>query len=82
MPRTVVNENSNFHLTCLANGSLPVTYEWTQNGVAKSSGKELNIASVSRGDSGSYICTAINDFGIKESVLHELTVNCKFLFRI
>ena len=70
-------EGTNLFLSCSTKGYPEVTYKWKYNGQFLQNGSTLVIQNLKRQDSGSYICTAINEFKTMESSPTVLNVTCK-----
>lgn len=70
-------------LQCITSSSTPVTYKWMKGGKVMEGAESstLFINSLSRTDSGSYICVVDNGKENKSSDMVEIFVECKFFFQ-
>ena len=75
--------------TCDADGNPTPTFSWTKDGSVvnatlritfNENNKNLTITNVSRGDSGEYICVAMNNVNTVQSNSSTLNVQCKDTF--
>ena len=82
-------EGDNVTFTCNATGNPSPTFRWTKNGSVLTAGsrislssddKQLTITNVIRGDSGQYVCEAINDVTTVQSNSATLNVQCKITY--
>lgn len=70
-------------LQCITSSSTPVTYRWMKGRKVMEGAESstLFINSLSRTDSGSYICVVDNGKENKSSDMVEIFVECKFFFQ-
>ena len=82
-------EGENVTFTCDADGNPTPTFSWTKDGSVvnttsritfNADKKQLSITNVDRGDSGKYICVAMNDVNEVQSNSSTLNVQCKDTF--
>ena len=82
-------EGDNVTFTCNATGNPSPTFRWTKNSSVLTAGsrisfssdsKQLTMTNVIRGDSGQYVCEAINDVTTVQSNSATLNVQCKITF--
>ena len=75
-PEVNVSLGGTLRLSCEANSSLAVTYEWRRDGnvLPQFTSSDLVIATVQRMDSANYTCFANNPVGSAESVTTSVTV--------
>ena len=75
--------------TCDADGNPIPTFSWTKDSSVvnttsritfNADKKQLSITNVDRGDSGKYICVAMNDVNEVQSNSSTLNVQCKDTF--
>jgi hypothetical protein len=64
-------------LNSLANGSTPLSYQWTFYGtnLPGQTNRQLTLSSVALENAGPYFVTASNAFGTSNSIVAQLTVN-------
>lgn len=75
-----VKEKDFVTLTCSAKGSPDVSFMWVKDKIHNTSGAELKFTSITASDSGSYHCTAWNEYGIVQSNTVDIDVLCKYFF--
>lgn len=82
---TLIRES--FNLTCIANGTAPLNFQWSKDGIDISSFTEVMLDIVSfqsilsltgsLTDAGRYICNVSNEFGFEVSNEAVVTILCK-----
>ena len=83
-----VREGGKLQLTCEASGEPQPNITWTKektgnqgNNDVLQVGKELTITKISRNDSGTFHCTADNDFGEADSQAVYVDVTCEYVLK-
>ena len=76
-----VDVGQNLMLSCKADGDPTPKIIWTKDGVPfkqfNSSGSDLHLTNVQRGNVGSYRCTATNAYGSTTTCIAVVNINCK-----
>ena len=79
-PSSNPKEGDTIILSCIVDGSRPLSYQWLKEDIVmvKESESFIVLNDITRWIDGSYTCVALNMAGSKSSEKRIISVNCKY----